>query len=114
MFYHTLYMRFENVRLTHAFYHPLISLILTNYNPCIELVFLETCTFNTRFSERIFYKTPVLRTLLDVHKTSVNYRMLNMHFSIHALPRVKRTFNVRLKTHVLRMLHILVKVVAKR
>ena len=33
-----------------------------------------------------------------------------MHFSIHALPRVKRTFNVKLKTHVLRMLHILVKV----
>ena len=72
MFYHALYVRFENVRLTHAFKHPLNSLILTNYNPCIELVFLETYTLNTRSGKRLFYKTPVLHTLLDVHKTSVN------------------------------------------
>ena len=65
-------MRFENVSLTHAFYHPLNSLILTNNNPCIELAFLETYTFNKRSGKRIFYKTPVFRTLLDVHKTSVN------------------------------------------
>ena len=61
-------MSFENVRLTHAFYHPLNSLILKNYNPCIELVFLETYTFNTRSGKRIFYKTPVLRPLLTYIK----------------------------------------------
>ena len=72
MFYHKLYMRFEIVRLTHAFYHPLNSLILTNYNPCFELVFLETYTLNTHSGKRIFNKTAVLRTLLDVHKTSIN------------------------------------------
>ena len=26
----------------HAFYHPLNSLMLAYYNPCIEIVFLET------------------------------------------------------------------------
>ena len=46
-FYHTLYMRFEKHALNtwyekYAFYHPLKSLMLTNYNPCIKIVFLET------------------------------------------------------------------------
>ena len=44
--------------------------------------------FNARSGERMFYKTPVLRTLLDVCKTYVNERVLHMRFSIH-------TFNVR-------------------
>ena len=30
-----------------------------------------------------FYKTPVLRTLLDVRKTCVNERTLNMRYSIY-------------------------------
>ena len=64
-------MRIENERLTHTFYRPLNSLILTNYNQCIESVFLETYILNTRSGKCIFYKTPVLSTLLDVHKTSV-------------------------------------------
>ena len=47
VFYRTLYMRFEK----HAFnawvekptfYHPLKSLMLTYYNPCIKIDFLET------------------------------------------------------------------------
>ena len=83
-------MRLKNARLTHEFYHPLNSLIVTNYNPCIKLVFLETYTFNARSGKRIFYKTPVLRTLLHVHKTCVNGRMLNIRYSIHALSCVNR------------------------
>ena len=74
-----------------AFYHPLKSLMLTHYNPCIKIVFLEN-TFNARSVKRMFYKMPVLGTLLDIRKTC-------------RLPCVKRTFTMRLKktacfTHV--------------
>ena len=46
-FYHTLRMRFEKHAFKawyekHAFYHPLKSLMITSYNPCIKIVFLET------------------------------------------------------------------------
>ena len=54
-------------------------------------------TFNASSGKRIFFKTPVLRALLDVHKACVNERMLNMRYSIHALPCPKRTFNVSFK-----------------
>ena len=45
-FYHTLYMRFEKHAFNTgvekpAFYHPLKSLMLTCYNPCIKIVFLD-------------------------------------------------------------------------
>ena len=33
--------------------------------------------------KRMFYKTPVLRMLLHVHKTCVNERTLNMRYSIY-------------------------------
>ena len=47
VFYHTLYMRFEKHAFNAwveklSFYNPLKSLMLTYYNPCIKLVFLET------------------------------------------------------------------------
>ena len=47
VFYHTLHMRFEKHAFNawyeeHAFYHPLKSLMITYYNPCIKIVFLET------------------------------------------------------------------------
>ena len=46
-FFHKLNMRFEKHTFNawvekHAFYHPLKRLMLTYYNPCIEIVFLET------------------------------------------------------------------------
>ena len=46
VFNHTLYMRFENHVFNawyekHVFYHPLESLMLTYYNPCIKKVFLK-------------------------------------------------------------------------
>ena len=49
MFYHVLYMRFEKRAFNawyekHALHHPLKSLIITNYNPCIKLY----STFNER------------------------------------------------------------------
>ena len=65
-----------------AFNHPLKSFMLTYYNPCIKIVFLER-TFNARSGKRMFYKTPVLRTLLDVRNTCVNERTLNMRYSIY-------------------------------
>ena len=39
--------------------------------------------FNARSGKRMYYKTPVLRTLLDVRKTCVNERTLNMRYSIY-------------------------------
>ena len=49
----------------HAFGHLLKSLMLTYYNRCIKIFFMKH-TFNARPGKRIFYKTPVLRTLFDV------------------------------------------------
>ena len=40
-------------------------------------------TFNARSGERMFYKTHVLHTLLDVRKTCINERTLNMRYSIY-------------------------------
>ena len=99
-FYHTLYMRFEKYALNawyekRAFYHPLKSLMLTNYNPRIEIVFSSKRTFNARSGKRMFYKLHVSYTLLDVRKTCVNERTLNMCYSIY-------TFTTRFKE---RMLH---------
>ena len=39
--------------------------------------------FNACSGKRMFYKTPILRTLLHVRKTSVNERTLNMRYSIN-------------------------------
>ena len=68
----------------HAFYHPLSSLMLTYYNPCIKW-FLSKRTFNARSGKRMFYKMHVLRTLLDVRitRTCVNERTLNVRYSIY-------------------------------
>ena len=52
----------------HAFNHPLKSLMLTYYSPCIKIVFSKR-TFNAHFGKRMLYKTPVL---LDVRKMCVN------------------------------------------
>ena len=52
--------------------------MLTYYNP-----FFSKRTFNTRSGKRMFYKMPVLRTLLDVRKKCVNERTLNMRYSIY-------------------------------
>ena len=41
--------------------------------------------FNARSGKRMFYKTPVLRILLNVRKTCVNERPLNMRYSIYTL-----------------------------
>ena len=41
----------------------------------------------------MFYKTPVLRTLLDLRKMCVNERKLNMRYSIY-------TFTIRFKKHM--------------
>ena len=51
---------------------------------------------------------PVLRTLLDVIKTCVNERMLNMHYSINTYTMHETyVYHAFLKkTHALRMLHI--------
>ena len=51
--------------------------------------FFSKRTFNACSGKRMFYKTPVLRTLLDVRKTCANDRMLNMRYSIY-------TFTMRL------------------
>ena len=40
-------------------------------------------TLNARSGKRMFYKTPVLRTLLYVRKSCVNERTLNMRYSIY-------------------------------
>ena len=45
--------------------------------------FFSKRTFNARSGKRMFYKTPVLRTLLDVRKTCVKERTLNMRYSIY-------------------------------
>ena len=45
--------------------------------------FFSTRTLNAHSGKRMFYKTPVLRTLLDVRKTCVNERTLNMRYSIY-------------------------------
>ena len=85
-----MYMRFER----HAFnawvekpscifYHPLKSLMLTYYNLFIKIVFFSKRTFNGRSGKRNFDKTLILRTLLDVRKTCVNERTLNMRYSIY-------------------------------
>ena len=76
-FYHTLYMRFEKHAFhawceKHALYISLKSLMLTYYNPCIKIVFFSKRTFNACSSKCMFYKTPVLRTFLDIRKTCVN------------------------------------------
>ena len=65
-----------------AFYHPLKNFMLTYYDPCIKIVFFKH-TFNARPGKRMFYKTPVLRTLLDVRKKYVKERTLNMRYSIY-------------------------------
>ena len=44
--------------------------------------------FIARFGKPMFYKTPVLRTLLDERKRCVNERTFNMRYSIY-------TFNMR-------------------
>ena len=86
-FYLTLYMRFEKHAFNtwyekHEFYHPMKSLMLTYYIPCIKIVFLKH-TLNARSGKRMFYKTPILRTLLHVRKTCINERTFNMHYSIY-------------------------------
>ena len=65
-----------------AFYHTLKSLMLTYYNPCIKIVFLER-TSKARSGKCMFYKMPIIRTLLDVRKTCINARTLNMRYSIY-------------------------------
>ena len=66
-----------------AFYHPLKSLMLTYYNPCIKIVFFSKRMFKARSGKRMFYETPVLRTLLDVRKTCANERTLNIRYLIY-------------------------------
>ena len=53
-----------------AFDHPLKSLMLTYYNPCIKIVFSKR-KFNARSGKRMFYKTPVLHAVLDVRKRAL-------------------------------------------
>ena len=65
-----------------AFYHPLKSLMLTYNNPCIKIVFSKHM-FYACSVKRMFYKTPVLHTLLVIRKTCVNERTLIMHYSIY-------------------------------
>ena len=77
-----------------VFYHLFKSRMITNYNLGIKIVFSKR-TFNARSGKRMFYKTPVLRMLLDVCKTCVNERTFNMRYSIY-------TFTMRFKK---RMLH---------
>ena len=45
--------------------------------------FFSKHMFNARFGNHMFYKTPVLRTLLHVRKMCVNERTLNMRYSIY-------------------------------
>ena len=40
---------------------------------------------NACSGKRMFYKTPVLHTLLHVRKTCVSERVLNMRYSINTL-----------------------------
>ena len=61
-------MRFEKHALNawvekHAFYHPLKSLMLTYYNECIKIVFLET------YVKRTFWLTYVLQNARFMHVT---------------------------------------------
>ena len=69
--------------------------MLTYYNPCIKIVFPYSSGI------RMFCKTPVLHTLLDVHKTCDNERSINMRYSIY-------TFTMRLTyvKHALLDLHV--------
>ena len=73
----------------HSFYHPSKSLILTHYNPYIKIkLVISKRMFNSRSGKHMFYKTSVFRTLLDLRKTCVNERTLNIHFSIGAFTYV--------------------------
>ena len=81
--------------------------MLTYYNPCIKIDFFSKRTFNARSGKRMFYKTPILRTLVDVRKTCVNERTLNMRYSIFTFTmRLTYVYNAFKKTHALRILHI--------
>ena len=68
--------------------------MLTYYNPCIKIIFSKR-TFNARSGKRLFNKTHVLRTLLDVRKACVIESTLNVCYSIYMF--TMRTFNMRLK-----------------
>ena len=81
----------------HALYHPLKSRILTYYNSCIKLVFLDTRVYaHSGKRSCIFHKTPVLRTLLVEH----NERNLKMSYSIYAFIRHKTYMQNALTKHI--------------
>ena len=48
----------------HAFYHPLESLMLTYYIPCIKIVFLET------YVKRMFWLMYILQNIRFKYVTS--------------------------------------------
>ena len=104
-FYHTIYMRFEKHAFNawyekHAFYHPLRSLMLAYYNPCIKIVFsrnvrLMHVLVNVYFTKCVFYVryfTYVKCALMNVRETRVT--------RFTCLPCVKRMFNMRFKKHM--------------
>ena len=49
--------------------------------------FFSKRTFNARSGKRMFNKTPVLCTLLDLRKTCVNERVLNMRGSTMSISK---------------------------
>ena len=99
------------MRLTHGLRNLHFTILLKAL--CLHITthalkyFFSKCTFNARSGKRMFNKTPVLRTLLDVRKTCVNERMLNTRYSIYMLTmRYTYVYHAFKKTYVLRMLHI--------
>ena len=55
-------------------------------------------TFNARSDKRMSYKTPVLHTLLDVRKTCVNKRTLNMRLLDQCVYQKKKKNKNQTKT----------------